>query len=219
MFHPTGFENRPSGARPIVDTFFQLTKRKKKESWRRSDPIRDSIERREPGWGGVRKGMDTFLSVPAHFTGSPLISPRSRIDPWLHRRLTEITKGKKRRGRGRRIKDWPLGYYCTKKREEGTARYSGPRADEDTVARVTRLNLRSYNSNWHPNRVPRDERISILFSARAEGSPILPSFLPSFFPFERDRSEQRGGCARLPSFSGDERHAGIDPRRAYHARL
>ena len=124
--------------------------------------------------------MDTFLSVPAHFTGSPLISPRSRIDPWLHRRLTEITKGKKRRGRGRRIKDWPLGYYCTKKREEGTARYSGPRADEDTVARVTRLNLRSYNSNWHPNRVPRDERISILFSARAEGSPILPSFLPSF---------------------------------------
>lgn len=58
--------------------------------------------------------MDTFLSVPAHFTDSPLISPRSRIDPWRGNVPTPPTnrnyEGKEKAGegrRGRRIKDWP----------------------------------------------------------------------------------------------------------------
>lgn len=140
--------------------------------------------RRADSW---RKGMDTFLSVPAHFTDSPLIFPRSRID--RHRWPKLRREGKV----GWRTGHWVI--IVSRSRELF-------RSKEDT-----RSNLRSYNSNWHPEQG--GSRWAYLCSRGWRREPI------------RTRSVgTKEAVARVyPRFSGDERHAGIDPRRAYHAPL
>lgn len=75
-------------------------------------------------------------------------------------------------------------------------------------SRVTSLNLRSYNSNWHPRRSSkRDELLSRFCLASRE---------PRRHSRRGDRLEQRGGCAHLPSFlaTKDTQELIPRPRRA-----
>lgn len=147
--------NRLKTGQERADTLFQLRK-KFRES--RSVTRSSGGNRRTDSW---RKGMDTFLSVPAHFTDSPLIFPRSRID--RHRWPKLRREGKV----GWRTGHWVI--IVSRSRELF-------RSKEDTVARV-----RIYEAiiqTGTPNRAARDERISVPEAGGGSRS-------------ERDRSEQK----------------------------
>lgn len=182
-----------------------LLNRPSRENWpsgarRHFVPIKKKVGKADPWLDRAAEGGG-LIPGGREWTHFYQFRPISPTRPWFFLdRVSIDTADRNCEGKEksvRRIKDRPPGYYCIR---EGTASYSARRK-----IRLLELRVRIYEAiiqTGTPNRAARDERISILFFLE-EGAD----------PSERDRSVQRGGCARLPSFLfGDTRELIQDAR-------
>lgn len=187
-----------------------LLNRPSRENWpsgarRHFVPIRKKVGKADP-WLDRAAESGGLIPGGREWTHFYQFRPISPTRPWFFLdRVSIDTADRNCEGKEksvRRIKDRPPGYYCIR---EGTASYSARRK-----IRLLELRVRIYEAiiqTGTPNRAARDERISILFFLRG-GSRSF-------------RTRSVGTKRRLRAFTlvSLRRHAGIDPRRAYHAPL